>query len=337
MLLVQRAMVRDSIVEGSSELVASCVDLSASIVGPERAARIAALIDETNPQRRRSSLRFFQSPGRAHVAAIVNPRLVENGRPVGLLGFFESKDDISAATAVLGAAVNWLRERGATIVRGPINYSTWNDYRFRTLCTEPGVSFAGEPFHPDYYPRLWEAAGFRVATNYGSYWFGDLDAMIERYAPRVAASVDAGVEIRSLRVGDLPMLYQLAISGFRNAYMYSPIEPDEFASIYGADRAAESSATSFVAVHDGKPIGFQYNFIASLPSGPVGVAKTIAVSPEARGRSTYHALMSASYRSFLDAGMTRAIAALIHEDGEPAKMGLCVPDNLLAKYALYEI
>jgi GNAT superfamily N-acetyltransferase len=330
-------MVRDSIVEGSSELVASCVDLSATIVGAERAARIAALLDETNPQRKRSSLRLFQSPGRAHVAAIVNPRLVEDGRAVGLLGFFESKDDISAATAVLGAAVDWLRERGVTIVRGPINFSTWNDYRFRTECTEPGAWFAGEPFHPDYYPRLWEAAGFRAASRYGSYWFGDLEDQLARFAPRAAAAADDGVEVRALRVGDLPSLYQLAVSGFRTAYMYSPIEPDEFASIYGADRAVESAGTSFVAVADGRPIGFVYNFVAPLPRGPAGVVKTIVVSPEARKRSVYHALMAASFRVFLDGGLTRGIAGLMHEDGEPQKMGWCVPQNLLSKYVVYEL
>ena len=64
--------------------------------------------------------------------------------PIGLLGFFESDDDEDAARDVLLPAAQWLRSEGCERVRGPMAYSTWNDYRFVTERTEPG-SFHGEP------------------------------------------------------------------------------------------------------------------------------------------------------------------------------------------------
>lgn len=334
---------RVAIVEGGSELVADFAALTdvvfAGDATPERptSGRTARLLDETNPQRRRASIRLFLARGRARVAAIVNPRLVdEDGKPIGLLGFYESLDDEAASTAVLHAAAEWLRERGATIVRGPINYSTWNDYRLTTEATEPGW-FAGEPYHPSYYPRLWAAAGFAVATRYGSYWLGDLAAVCARFAPKIARARASGVELRALRAGDLPSLYQLAIAGFRGAYMYSPIEPDEFAAIYSADRAADVAGTSFVAVDEGRPLGFVYTYVADLPRGRAGVVKTIVVAPEARDRGVYHGLLATALQAFLDQGVTRALGALMHAEGEPALMGWCRPENLFKQYVLYEL
>src|ERR1700733_3858613 len=42
----------------------------------------------------------------------------------GFFGFFESVDDGGVAREVLGAARQWLRARGAKVIRGPVNPST---------------------------------------------------------------------------------------------------------------------------------------------------------------------------------------------------------------------
>jgi GNAT superfamily N-acetyltransferase len=329
-----------SIREGTSELLAELAALHDRVYADDAhpgrpTERILRMLDERHPQRRRVSLRLFVAPGRAGVAAIVNPRVQDGaGRPIGLLGFFESLDDEAAAAAVLGAGAAWLRARGAQVIRGPVDFSTWNTYRLTVAAREPGW-FAGEPYHPAYYPRLWEAAGFRVATRYASHWLGALDPVCARLETKAARA--AGVTIRPLQAGDLPSLYQLALTGFRGAYLYSAIEPDEFASIYGADRAAGAAATSFVAVDEERPLGFVYTYLAELPRGPSGIVKTIVVLPEARDRGVYHGLLAASLRAAQAEGATGALGALMHAEGEPSLMGWCRPETLFKQYALYEL
>ena len=339
---------RVAIVEGASDLVGDFAALTDVVYGslpslrdhPGRptTGRVASLLDEAHPQRKRCSLRLFLAPGRSRVAAIVNPRLVDDaGRPIGLLGFFESLDDEPASRAVLDAGVRWLRAQGATIVRGPVAFSTWNDYRFTEgPSTSPGW-FQGEPLHPESYPRLWGLAGFAVATRYGSYWLGDLEAVRARFAGKIARARNAGVVVRSVSEADLPSLYQLALAGFRGAYMYSPIEPDEFASLYTADRAADVAGTSFIATLDGRSVGFVYNYVAALPDGPAGIVKTIVVAPEARALGVYHDLLATSLGAFLERGVTRAIGALMHADGDPSLMGWCRPEMTFKQYALHEL
>ena len=290
------------------------------------------LLDDANPQRRRCTLRLFHTRG-ARVAAIINPRLVENGAPVGLLGFFESDDDESAAKEVLGDAVRWLRGEGVAVVRGPMNYSTWNDYRFVVARTEGGT-FRGEPEHPDYYQRLWEAAGARVVSRYASHWI-DMPAALARWAPKLARAREAGLTVRRASAADAPAIFALALAGFRDAYMYSPIEPDEFASIYGADRA--SDGLTYLVLDGGRPIGFMHSFLADLPRGRVGIAKTIAVAPDARDRGAYHLLFASALEGFQAAGVGDAIAALFHLDGTPAQMGWAQPGTLFKQYALYDL
>jgi GNAT superfamily N-acetyltransferase len=339
---------RVAIVEGASDLVGDFAALTDVVYaatpslrdhpGRPTSGRIAGLLDEAHPQRRRASLRLFLSPGRSRVAAIVNPRLVDDaGAPIGLLGFFESLDDEDAARAVLGAGVAWLRAQGATIVRGPINYSTWNDYRFTVgPSTSPGW-FQGEPLHPESYPRLWGLAGFAVATRYGSYWLGDLEKVRARFAGKIANARNAGVVVRPVGAADLPSLYRLALDGFRGAYMYSPIDPEEFATLYSADRAADVAGTSFIAIHDGRAVGFVYTYVAELPDGPAGVVKTIVVAPEARAFGVYHDLLATSLEAFLERGVTRALGGLMHAEGDPSLMGWCRPEMMFKQYALHEL
>ena len=48
----------------------------------------------------------------------------EHQSNLGCFGMFESLDDPQAAHALLDAAAGWLRARGRTAIRGPIDYST---------------------------------------------------------------------------------------------------------------------------------------------------------------------------------------------------------------------
>ncbi len=83
---------------------------------------------------------------------------------VGFYGFFESINDQSVADSLFHAAANWLKQRGLTVMRGPVSFST-ND--------ECGLLIDGfdlppavlTPYTPAHYVDLTERAGFTKARD----------------------------------------------------------------------------------------------------------------------------------------------------------------------------
>jgi hypothetical protein len=95
------------------------------------------------------------------IAAIVdgNHNRYHNEK-MGIWGFFEALDDAPAAAVLFDAAENWVRGKGMTFLRGPLNPST--NYEVGTLVEgfeySPTVMMT---YNPRYYPQLIEACGFR--------------------------------------------------------------------------------------------------------------------------------------------------------------------------------
>ena len=289
------------------------------------------MLDAAHPQRRRSRLRLFLSPGRARVAAMINPRLTDAaGRPIGLLGFFESVDDEAAARQVLHAGAAWLRAQGASIVRGPVNYTTWNDYRLTLDATEPGW-FVGEPYHPPYYPRLWTSAAFTIATRYGSYWLGDVrrSSRASRRRWRAASRRPRHPAVR-LRgsAGALP-----ARDGRLRRRL--PVLADRARRVpaMNADRASGPHDTSFVVVA-------VIRCRASTPTSPTyrraaGYQDRRGRAGSARHRTTCSDVGGAG--ALTTRGATRAIGGLMHAEGDPSNMGWCRPEMMFKQYGLFEL
>lgn len=81
------------------------------------------------------------------------------GDTVGFFGFFECADDEAAGRGLLAAAEGWLRGRGLTVMRGPVNPS---------MNAECGLLIEGfdrppmalMPYNPARYAGLLEGAGF---------------------------------------------------------------------------------------------------------------------------------------------------------------------------------
>ncbi len=125
--------------------VASAADLRAFVDLPYRHYRndplwvpplrrdVATLLSRTeNPFFEHAYVEYFlaRSPaGRVvgRIAAIKNDahgRAHPDEATVGFFGLFESVDEQPVADDLFGAAGAWLRERGLTAMRGPMNFST---------------------------------------------------------------------------------------------------------------------------------------------------------------------------------------------------------------------
>jgi GNAT superfamily N-acetyltransferase len=118
----------------------------------------------------------------------------------GMFGFLELEDDAEVIEALLGAAEEWLRERGCERMVGPMDFS---------MNEESGVLIEGheleplirQPWHPPYYQRLCEAAGLAKAMDLYS-WFLDIsdreDMLPVLFELDERAREEHGVEIRRM-------------------------------------------------------------------------------------------------------------------------------------------
>ena len=87
----------------------------------------------------------------------------------GFFGFFECAEDYGVAEALLDAASNWLRERGLTGVRGPVNPSM-NDTSgllVEGFDREPAILM---PYNYPYYVDFLERYGFERAMTMWAYY-----------------------------------------------------------------------------------------------------------------------------------------------------------------------
>ena len=153
----------------------------------------------------------------------------------GFFGFFESIDDASVAEALLSRAWQWLRERGAKLMRGPVNPST--NYECGMLVegfdSDPMVMM---PYNPRYYPALMEKAGLRKAKDLYAY-LSNANTIsmekIERVADKALRST--GVRVRPIDMknfdADVERVWEIYNSAWERNWGFVPMSREEFAAM----------------------------------------------------------------------------------------------------------
>jgi hypothetical protein len=299
----------------------------------------------------------------ARVVARISPDLKdEAGGTLGLLGYFEARDDREGVTQLFDAAVAWLRSAGAATIVGPMDGDTWHRYRFNVgPWDEP--PFLMEPHQPAYYGPLWEAYGFQVLEGYYSKRVDDAAAVAERLEPIRRRVESQGYILRTYRPAryeeELRLLYQLSLDIFSGNYLYAPIAWEEFRKLYDpVRRLIVPELLWFASAADGTPAGFLFGTVdwqqaAARASRKSGVAaaltflwnkrraravnlKSLGVVSRYRRSGLGAALVYEGYRQTVRLGYRRANLCLIR-DGNPSgdlDGGL---GQVMRRYALYHL
>lgn len=126
----------------------------------------------------------------------------EHGENAGCFGMFECLDDRQAAHALLDAAAGWLRARGQTSIRGPIDYSI--NYPSGLLVegfdTPPRIMMN---HNRPYYAALLESWGLRKGCDMYAWWFTDPLDLVSKWKPRADRLAKRGrILIRSFRLDE---------------------------------------------------------------------------------------------------------------------------------------
>ena len=298
----------------------------------------------------------------AHVVARVSSTQSDDqNRPIGMLGFFASINDVAAAKRCLLAAVEWLRGRGCRLIVGPIDGDTWHEYRLNVGPWDDPL-FLSEPSNPDFYPRLWSESGFRVLESYHSKIVERIDAILPVVQPSLDAAVSKGYQFRPIDLSrfdsELDVIYDLSIASFADNFLYESIERDEFKRLYQSARSVvDEDLVWFASDENDNPVGFLFciidyraavdamrgkqnlfgklRFLLNKRRATRVNFKSICVLPEHRQNSVAAALMCKAYQASVRKGFQQANLCLI-KDGNPSTKLDGQHSRIMRRYNLYE-
>lgn len=233
----------------------------------------------------------------------------------GAIGQFRA-DDAESGAQLLRRACARLAERGCTRAVGPMDGSTWCNYR---LVTERGAepAFFLEPDTPAHWAECFARAGFGVLARYCSSLQDGLAVDGVRLA-RVASRT-AGIRLRHFdpehAERDLGAMHALALEAFRNALLFSPITREAFAARYARVLPFVRPELVQLAEQGGELVAFLFALPDALEPAPrTVILKTVAVR---RGRAyagLTQLLAARAAAAACSMGFTRVIHALMHED-----------------------
>ena len=195
------------------------------------------------------------------VAAIRDRNYIEfHQEQAGFFGFFECVDEQAVATGLLEAARTWLLERGAQVIRGPVNPST--NYECGVLVegfdSSPMVMMS---YNPAYYDALIQGAGLRKAKDLYAYLAPTEGAPMERFL-RVAdrSSKANGIHIRSINMKvfeeDVELVWSVYNSAWSRNWGFVPVTRDEFLFMAHDMKAILEPGLVLLGEVRGKVVGF---------------------------------------------------------------------------------
>lgn len=263
------------------------------------------------------------------------------GERVGLIGHYEVRDGETAAL-LLARALGELDRHGCTLAIGPMDGNTWRRYRFVTRRgTEP--PFFLEPDNPDDYPGHFLSAGFAPLARYYSNLDPDLGWSLAGAAELEERLKKEGISFRSLRMAEfgneLERIYEISVAGFRNNFLYTPIDRGEFLEMYAGSEAFVVPRLVWFAEQGGRPIGFIFavpdllRVAAGEPPDTV-IFKSMAVLPAWGSRGIGSLLLSFITEQARRKGFRRGIHALMHEANR-SRMLSCHHGVEMREYTLF--
>jgi len=210
---------------------------------------------------------------------------------VGFFGFFESINDPEVAQALFDAGQAWLKGRGLTSVRGPMNPSTNYDCGLLVDGFDQHPAFL-TAWNPPYYESLIRGAGFEAAKDLLGYWlpYGEpgyrLPPKLELVARR--ASERAKLTFRDLEPhrfwDEVELVWQIYNSAWEKNWGFVPMSRDEFLHMAKSLKPLLIPQFAFLAEVNGVPAGFMlsapdFNLVFKrIPNGrlfPFGFVKIL--------------------------------------------------------------
>jgi GNAT superfamily N-acetyltransferase len=214
---------------------------------------------------------------------------------LGSFGFFECVDDQGVADALFGAATDWVRRQGMTVLRGPMSPSSNDEWAFLIEgFDKPPVLMM--PYNPRYYPTLAERHGFAKAKDLLAFYKHASTPIPERFV-ELARKLRANprLSLRPVNLKDLDnemvIIRDIYNASWERNWGFSPMTDKEM-DLMARDLVNIADPNMvLLAFYDGKPAGLAI----TLPDlnqvlkrvngrlGPIGLLKFLYYRRKIKG------------------------------------------------------
>jgi N-acetylglutamate synthase-like GNAT family acetyltransferase len=268
-----------------------------------------------------------------------NPSLVYENRRAACIGNYECMNDDECANQLLQRVVSDARQLGTTYLIGPMNGSTWDDYRFSIHHHHP--VFLLEPYHHLYYNNQFIQFGFQPIASYIS----NIDHSLSFNQPAILRREEEltaqGLTIRRIDMNhyedELRKLYPFICTAFATNFLYTPVSEQAFISKY--KEAKEMINPAFVLLAEDKEgaiIGFIFCYHDLYNKQEKNlVVKTVARNPSAQWKGLGHVLGNRIMQAAVQQGFKAVIHAFVIEQGTSVGLSDSFLGNSYKNYILY--
>lgn len=198
------------------------------------------------------------------IAAFINHRHNEyHSEHIGWFGAFDVYDDQEAAAAMLDTAADWVRTRGYDAIRGPQTFTTHEEVGLLVDgFTRPALLM---PYHPRYYAKLVENAGFHKAMDVYSFYLSRQGAIEKATGERLERLTKAVMKRNKITVrqidrkrlkAEFNLFKEIYNAAWDKNWGFVPMTPRELDALVESLGQFFDPDFAFFADVDGQPAGF---------------------------------------------------------------------------------
>ena len=183
----------------------------------------------------------------------------QHGERTGFFGLFESVDDAAVARALLGAAEDWLRQRGMDCIRGPFSLSIDEEVGLMVEGFDQPPMIA-TTYAPPYYQGLVEGAGYAKAIDLLAFRW-QMEEPPARMLPAIERTrAVPGLRVRPINMRRLRQEVDLLLDIYNEAWQ------DNWGYVRVSQRAARKLASDLRLIADPRMV-----LIAEVNGEPAGM------------------------------------------------------------------
>ncbi len=237
----------------------------------------------------------------------------ENKNVIGQIALVETVNDFTVFSYIMKTAMQLLR--GHDTILYPFFFSTWHQYR---LCVQKEMEIFWDQPYLSYYAEFLQRLGFAGKFIYKSSKCDDLPSVLNTTRKHYETARSHGISFRHLKIadidGELKLLNDLSLQGFKDNRFYCPLSFSEFSLLYR--KVVKIVDPEFIIIAEDSrqnPVGFLFSlpdytkllqslnlnsfwgrvqFFLQKKRKPDGLlVKSGAVVPSARNKSIFSAML----------------------------------------------
>lgn len=298
------------------------------------------------------------------VVGYIPDKMIE-GDKVVFFGFWETLNNIESNKKAFKEIEHWAIENDAKNIYGPINLSTFNNYRIR-LDNFDYPQFQGEPINPSYYVEFLEEMGYTIKHHYYTRYHTNIKELSQSLIPKIESQThlyeqyDFNVLTKDLWMDRLDDLYIIVDQIFKDNFAYTPLSPDNFnracgspiannmcskSSVIAYEKGTSNIAGFFLLYPDYGPLMKQsclnrlttteinYSYFDKLPYPKMALAKTAGVHPNHRSSGLFSLL---GMKLIVQAAehYDHLCGAMMRDDNHSLRFGMICPH--VRSYGLFK-